>query len=138
MGRRDCWKNFCLGLFLALTPSSGSKTTIVRPRRCHGEAKHIHLSVGRDPSTEMTISFATTWSYPGVEAPLGGLHLGLHPDKLDRFIEEQEFPISYDTTQYKPEWGGYSSPFQHHISVDGLKPNTTYYYVVSVPHPNLH
>ena len=98
------------------------------PRRCQGNPKHIHIAVGSDPTTQMTITFATKWSYPGVSAPVGGVHVGTSPDNLDRFIEEQEFPLSYNSTN--PRGLKYYSPYQHHILVDGLEPGTTYYYVV--------
>eukprot|EP00980_Cylindrotheca_fusiformis_P030571 scaffold25049_cov127-Cylindrotheca_fusiformis.AAC.3 len=101
----------------------------VRPRHCGGDVKHIHLAVGLDPSREMTVSFASKWSVPGVLAPIGGVHIGLAPNKLDRFVPEQEHPIRYETTSHHMNGVMYYSPFQHHITIDNLEPNTTYYYV---------
>ena len=120
------------GLFVLASLSNGASSWVIEPRRCHGNPKHITIAVGRDPMTEMIISFASSWSSPGVEAPIGGIHLGLSPDNLDRYIPEQEFPISYNTTHSNPKLGEYYSPFQHHILVDGLEPATTYYYVAVV------
>ena len=76
----------------------------------------------------MTISFATKWSYPDVSVPLGGVHLGLSPDNLDRYVEEQEFPLSYNSTN--PHGQVYYAPYQHHVLIDNLEPATTYYYVI--------
>jgi hypothetical protein len=87
----------------------------------------LHIAVGRDPTSEMIISFATKWSDPGVEAPLAGVHIGLNPYDLDRFVVEQEFPTTYNTINLNH--GQYFAPYQHHITVDNLQPNTTYYYV---------
>ncbi|KAL7527862.1 hypothetical protein ACHAWF_002333 [Thalassiosira exigua] len=99
------------------------------PRNCHAYSKHVHLAVGRDPAREMTVSFATEWSMPGISAPVGGVHVGLSPDRLDRFVPEQEYPLQYNETL--PNRGGmYHAPFQHHITIDGLEPGTTYYYRV--------
>lgn len=125
-------KRLSISLIGTFTLFSGVETrTIVHPRHCHGNVRHLHLSVGRDPSREMIVSFATTWAKPGVVAPVTGLHVGLKPDKLDRFIPEQEDPIKYNSPMPgKDEI--YNSPFQHHITIDGLEPNTTYYYVAVV------
>jgi hypothetical protein len=101
----------------------------IHPRHCGGGVKHIHLAVGRDPTREMTVSFASKWSVPGAIAPVGGVHVGLAPNQLDRFVPEQEYPIQYETAIPEMDGQMYYSPFQHHISIDGLEPNTTYYYV---------
>jgi hypothetical protein len=115
-------------LFLS---SSSSNAVQMNPRHCHGSPKHIHLSVGRDPTTQMTVSFATKWGHPDVEAPVGGLHIGLQPDQLDRFVPEHEDPILYTSTMGSRHAGEiYYAPYQHHITIDNLQPNTTYYYAV--------
>jgi len=103
----------------------------MNPRHCHGSPKHIHLSVGRDPTTQMTVSFATKWGYPGVEAPVAGLHVGTAPHQLDRWVPEHEEPVMY-TASMGSRHGGelYYAPFQHHITIEDLQPNTTYYYVI--------
>jgi hypothetical protein len=88
------------------------------------------LAVGRDPAHQMTVSFASKWSDPGIDAPLGGVHIGLDQSSLDRFIPEQEFPLQYNETI--PGKRMYYAPFQHHITMDDLEPNTTYYYVAVV------
>jgi hypothetical protein len=99
----------------------------VHPRHCFGGAKHIHLAVGRDPAHEMTISFASKWSAPDVIAPIAGVHVGLKPNQLDRFVPEQEYPTEYQSTL--PDGTTYYAPYQHHIEIDNLEPYTTYYYV---------
>jgi hypothetical protein len=123
-------KNLLIACFTPLLLVS-THATHVAPRHCRGSAKHIHLAVGRDPMSEMTISFATKWSYPDVDAPIAGVHVGTSPDQLDRFVGEQEHPLEYTSTLLRSE-GLYYAPYQHHISVDGLEPATTYYYVVVV------
>jgi hypothetical protein len=104
------------------------------PRSCEGSVYHIHLAVGHDPAREMTISFASTWSNNESVAPIGGVRLGLAPDQLDRFVPEQEYPLQYNTTihhEHHPTQE-YVSPFQHHITLGGLKPSTKYHYVAVV------
>lgn len=102
-----------------------------RPRRCRGQVKHIHLAVGHDPAHEMTISFATKDSNKeGDDAPIGGIHIGLEPGKLDRFVPEQEYPLYYK--ERNPDGKRYCSPYQHHITIDGLEADTTYYYTIVV------
>ena len=114
------------------TQSSNAKAKRATPRHCRGEVKHLHIAVGKDPTSEMTISFASKWSNPDAgEAPLAGVHIGLQPHQLDRFVGEQEAPLMYTASLvHRDEIGGtYYSPFQHHITIDGLEPNTTYFYV---------
>jgi hypothetical protein len=116
---------FLASLLLASRTLAGR---VPQPRHCHGSAKHIHIAVGKDPAREMTVSFASKWAHPGVEAPIAGVHVGTSRSNLDRFVEEQEFPITYNSSL--PRSGDpYYAPYQHHITIDGLEPNTTYYYV---------
>lgn len=120
-------------ILLAVTSSLLGITTAnkARPRHCKGEVKHIHLAVGHNPAHEMTISFATKYSNSaGDNAPLGGVHIGLQPDKLDRFVPEQEDPLHYK--EKNPDGKRYNSPYQHHITIDGLEASTTYYYEIVV------
>lgn len=109
-----------------------SQAVHVAPRHCRGGVKHLHLSVGKDPSTQMTISFASAWSEPGIEAPIAGVHLGTSPNHLDRFVGEHEFPVTYVSGLLGKAGHHYYSPFQHHITIDNLEPNTTYYYIAVV------
>lgn len=103
----------------------------IAPRHCHGHVKHLHLAVGPDPTTSMMVSFASTWAYPGRPMMIGGVRYGLSPDNLDQFAPETEEPLTYvqDGLPNKHDGELYYAPFQHHILVDGLKPDTTYYYV---------
>ena len=105
------------------------------PRECNGVVKHVTISVGQDPVTEMIVSFATDWASDvaadifgekDVEAPIGAVWIGTHPSRLFRFVEEQEYPITYSS----PLMNGrtYYAPFQHHITIRNLQPNTTYFY----------
>ncbi len=101
----------------------------VAPRHCRGGVKLLHLSVGKDPSTQMTVSFASTWSNPGIQAPIAGVHIGTAPDQLHRFVGEQEFPDAHVTTMVNHDDHHYYSPYQHHVTIDNLEPSTTYFYV---------
>jgi hypothetical protein len=121
---------FLASLLLASRSLAGE----VKPRHCHGSTKHIHITVGKDPSREMTISFASKWAHPDVQAPIAGVHVGTSPSNLDRFVGEQEFPITYDSSL--PNGDPYYAPYQHHITIDGLEPNTRYYYVPVVGNRN--
>ncbi|KAL3923683.1 MAG: hypothetical protein SGILL_001517 [Bacillariaceae sp.] len=78
----------------------------------------------------MTVSFASAWAFPDRPAPLAGVHIGTSPDNLDRFVPEQEFPLTYTIDTHPPKPGHYYyAPYQHHITIDGLEPDTAYYYV---------
>jgi hypothetical protein len=123
----------CASAFVVYVTTVTTVTTAdtSKPRHCQGQVKHIHLAVGKDPTEEMTISFASKWSHPDVEAPMGGVHIGRQPHQLDRFVGEQELPITYISTFIRRD-EFYYSPYQHHITIDGLEPNTTYYYVAVV------
>eukprot|EP00980_Cylindrotheca_fusiformis_P030099 scaffold24367_cov127-Cylindrotheca_fusiformis.AAC.1 len=120
-------------LILLVTAAAGKSTQVnnygakARPRHCKGGAKHIHLAVGHDPACEITISFATKWSEPSVTPPVAGVHIGLKPNQLDRFFPEQGFPSAYESMLSHGR--AYHAPYQHHIEVTGLEPDTTYYYV---------
>jgi len=129
-----------MGILLVLFPiPSTFAKVVVAPRHCpEGSARHLHLAVGKDPTTQMTISFASEWSDPikdyrghEVEAipPLGGIFFGTSPTNLEHFVGETEYPDSYVSTLHRHEEQKYYSPFQHHITIDGLQPSTTYYYV---------
>lgn len=101
---------------------------------CEGNVRHIHLAVGHDPAREMTISFASSSSMNTTKAPIGGIHIGLAQEQLNRFVPEQEYPLKYGATidhEHHPT-EEYSSPFQHHITVDALEPSTRYYYMTVV------
>jgi hypothetical protein len=115
--------------FLAsLLLASQTLANKINPRHCRGAVKHIHIAVGKDPTREMTVSFASKWAHPDVPAPMAGVHVGTSPFNLHRFVGEHEFPITYTSTS--PRSGdAYYAPYQHHITIDGLEPNTTYYYV---------
>jgi hypothetical protein len=59
-----------------------------QPRHCGGNVRHVHLSVGPDPSTQMIVSFASTPS--NLAAPVGGVLVGTSPSQLDRVVIEEE------------------------------------------------
>lgn len=95
-------------------------------RDCRGSIRHVHLAVGRDPSTAMTVSFASVSSLEDMIR--GGVLLGTDPQRLDRVVAETDIPQFYEAPLPGRRGGNYSSPLQHHIMIEGLQPNTTYYY----------
>jgi hypothetical protein len=130
--RPNSVRAFLIGavLFVQLLLYVAAKITLA-PRNCHGSIRHLHLAVGPDPATSMTVSFATQWAYPGYDAPVAGIQIGTSPRDLRRFVPEQEHPLTYkiDLEFKHPEKEKYYAPYQHHITIDGLEPDTTYYYV---------
>lgn len=119
-----------------------------RPRHCRNRnaVQHLHLSVGHDPSTQMMVSFATASSSDDKTRknkgnkeddepppPIAGIRFGTSPDRLDRFVGEQEYSAAYESTLPPHEnFAPYRSPYQHHILLDSLEPLTRYYYRVEV------
>lgn len=101
---------------------------------CKIERKHIHLAVGPDPSTSMTISFASTSSccdpYSSYDdcdfSPIGSVLIGTSPHDMNQVVTESHSPKQYSAQYVDEAW--YTSPFLHHITVNGLKPSTTYFY----------
>lgn len=120
-------KVFWLSLFILSAPCHGADD--VNPRLCGGTVRHVHLAVGPNPSTEMTVSFASIPSkYP---APIAGVLVGLSPNSLDTAHMETGAASAYNLTvpTRQGNYGDkYFSPYYHHITVTGLKPSTTYYY----------
>jgi len=97
-------------------------------RVCGGSLRHVHLAVGHDPSTQMTVSFSSIRSSQAVYHRVGAVMVGTHPDQLDLYFEEQEPPRAYNATPVQEKHGHYYSPYQHHVQLQGLEPDTQYYY----------
>jgi hypothetical protein len=133
--------------FLAV---DANQNIVIAPRHCHGGVRHLHLAVGKDPSRSMTVSFASTWAFPDRVAPIAGVLVGKVPTtdnnnnndyndytttkflNTSRFVPEIEDPITY--TIFMENHKGnesalYYAPYQHHIMIDGLEPDTSYYYL---------
>jgi hypothetical protein len=133
---------------------NANQNIVIAPRHCHGGVRHLHLAVGIEPSRSMTVSFASTWAFPDRVAPIAGVLVGKVPTTTDhhhnnndynndyttttkflntsRFVPEIEDPITY--TIYMENHKGnesalYHAPYQHHITIDGLEPDTSYYYL---------
>lgn len=93
--------------------------------------RHVHLSVGPDPSTEMIVSFASIPSKYPHDRPVAGVIYGVSPAHLKTLVLEQEdSPTFYNLTSiHGGNYGkDYYSPYYHHIILSGLQPQTTYYY----------
>jgi predicted phosphodiesterase len=113
-------------LFLALVPltAKASKTSY---RNCKGSIRHVHLAVGNDPATSMTVSFSTTDS--AISDPVAAaILIGTDPGRLHSLVrEDEDSPVHYEAMQPR-SIQNYTSPYQHHISLSHLEPDTTYYY----------
>ena len=125
-------------LFLVFSLFSISDAGIVvRPRHCGGAVRHVHLAVGPDPSTSMTVSFASIPSHY-TKAPIAGVAIGKSPTDYHVIVVTDEPPSSYNVTiaaagqaNGPPDDDGnpkYWSPYYHHVTITGLEPDTTYYY----------
>jgi acid phosphatase type 7 len=101
-------------------------TSLLKQRDCHGSIRHVHLAVGPDPSSSMTVSFVSIPSHSG-KLIHGAVLIGEDPRNLGQLVVESEEPIFYTSIQPRNE-KNYSSPYQHHITITGLRPRTTYYY----------
>mmetsp|Transcript_37849 Transcript_37849/g.55324 ORF Transcript_37849/g.55324 Transcript_37849/m.55324 type:complete len:533 (+) Transcript_37849:190-1788(+) len=107
-------------------PKHGNYCTLTR---------HWHLSVGDDPSTSMIVSFSSHPKCAKSSAPVGAVLIGKEPNKADFVILEQNDARMYNATYPNKKKGSlYTSDYYHHVTVDGLDPNTRYYYrCVTVP-----
>jgi hypothetical protein len=98
-------------------------------RHCGGAIRHVHLAVGADPSTSMTVSFASIDS-DSAESVRGAVLVGTSRDHFDHLVLEDDDPMHYTSMQPKHYKGEiYASPYQHHVTITGLHPRTTYYYM---------
>jgi predicted phosphodiesterase len=117
-------------LTLAVAHVANCKGGSPRPRNCKGAVRHVHLAVGPDPSTQMTVSFASKPST--VAAPAGGVFIGTSPSELTRVVMEEEVGSSYSVINVpmRSQRGheDYHSPYYHHVTISDLTPSTTYYY----------
>lgn len=104
----------------------GALASRYRARSCAGTTRHVHVAVGHDPSSEMTVSFSSVRSFH--VHPVGGVLIGTEPDNLNVYIEEQEPSRYYNSTPDQVRHGPYYSPLSHHIRITDLDPSTTYYY----------
>ena len=126
-------------LFLLSASHQGSHGLGVNGLRGSGlfcqSNRHVHLSVGYDAATSMTVSFSSGPCDLGLDPPpRAGIRLGTHPDRLDRLVLEQIAPKRYNSTVHLhrhidyEEYVDYVSEYQRHVTVEGLQPDTVYYY----------
>jgi acid phosphatase type 7 len=112
-------------------PISSSVAVDTRPRHCGGSIRHVHLTVGPEPSTSMIVNFASIPSK--FDAPMAGVLIGTSPSHLnDLYLETSDSPTSYNLTVKHGanfDKSMYYSPHYHHISLTDLQPSTTYYYL---------
>lgn len=122
------WLHFGLqsSLFLLAFANAGT-----HPRYCGGAMRHVHVAVGADPSTSMTVSFA---SIPcKFKPPYAGVAVGRSPSQLSHlFLEDRSnSPTSYNLTVTNGANYGkhsYFAPYYHHVPLVGLQPDEVYYY----------
>lgn len=100
--------------------------------------KQIHLSVGRNASTSMTVSFSApsnescnqkndALDFSGRTA---AVFIGRDPQQLTRLVFEKENKIISSPKTYSA-WsthGYYESDIIHHVEITELKPSTEYFY----------
>mgnify|MGYP005852093019 CR=1 FL=1 len=108
-----------------------------KARDCQGQVHHVHLAVGPDPATSMTVSFASAKSHQA-PVPVAGVALGTLPGRFQYLVMDDEPPASYHVRTSEQESNGppsnstgrprYWSPYYHHITITNLKPDTLYYY----------
>lgn len=77
--------------------------------------QQVHLAQGKD-SSSMVVSWLTTYEAPTI------VHYGIKPNELDMTA------TSKDVVQYTAF--GVTSGYLHHVPLTGLKPSTTYYYLI--------
>ena len=131
------WSHVLTLLLVARCASLGHAGIVVRPRHCGGAIRHVHLAVGPDPATSMTVSFASIPSFYK-PAPVAGVLIGTSPENMDVIVVADEEPSCYNVTipnermangpptdKKKPQ---YWSPYYHHITITNLEPDTIYYY----------
>jgi acid phosphatase type 7 len=101
----------------------------ISPRSCGGAVRHVHLAVGLDPATQMTVSFASIPSK--FLPPFAGVLVGTSPSTMTDLYVETHAPTNYNLTVEKGSANfddKYYSPHYHHVTVSGLEPSTVYYY----------
>jgi acid phosphatase type 7 len=115
-----------INIFLVIIAAPVIVATPAQLRNCDGSVRHVHLAVGPDPSTSMTVSFSSIPAEWGIEVH-GAVVIGTDPNHMDQLILEEEDPFFY--TSIQPRGKNYSSPYQHHITITDLNPRTTYFYM---------
>jgi hypothetical protein len=80
----------------------------------------------------MTISFSSIPSNH-TPSPTGAVRYGTTPRRLHHVVQEEDPPRWYNSSH--PKHGMYYSPYQHHVVIRNLRPNTRYYFQVAIlPH----
>ena len=81
----------------------------------------IHIAGGRDPTTEMTISWVTK-----SQCSPSRVKFGTNSKKLSSVAGSDDPPLQYN--QYTRKLGNYTSPFIHHVTIQKLSSNQKYFY----------
>jgi len=100
--------------------------------------KQIHLSVGKNASNSMTVSFSASSNEScnqkndalDVSGRTAAVFIGTDPQLLTRLVFEKENKIISSPKTYSA-WsthGYYESDFIHHVEITELKPSTEYFY----------
>lgn len=89
-----------------------------------GEPTQVHIAVGHDAATSVTVSMVTA------ENEVGQVHIRKDGTGDVRVVNGTT-PLNYTTTSISTG-RTYSSDFIHHIDVIGLEPETTYLYSVGL------
>lgn len=103
-------------------------------------SRHVHLSTLKDSSTSVVISFSSQPCDAILNPKVGNAHEKMPPSigavligtdpSTPRLVVELEPPQRYNATIRHKDGRKYDywSEYQHHVTVQGLEPGTTYYY----------
>eukprot|EP00592_Proboscia_alata_P020046 CAMPEP_0194429124 /NCGR_PEP_ID=MMETSP0176-20130528/43735_1 /TAXON_ID=216777 /ORGANISM="Proboscia alata, Strain PI-D3" /LENGTH=481 /DNA_ID=CAMNT_0039241913 /DNA_START=88 /DNA_END=1530 /DNA_ORIENTATION=- len=118
---------FCLSLI----DQADSSSSVDDGAKCE-EPQHMHLSVGHDPSTSMTVSFSTPSNSrcQSKDLMIASAFFGTDPVNLANvaFDNSRGRQFSASSQDKLGNLTEYTSNYIHHIQITGLEPSTKYYY----------
>ena len=128
-------------LRVEVVAAKSSSSTVPTIRNCHGAIHHVHLAVGHDPSTSMTVSFSTAFmvgtnSDETNQNLVAGVLYGTDAwenRNLVAIVDSNDnrnpsSPRQYNVTLSADNKHIYHSPYYHHVTLRNLQPNIVYYY----------